>query len=218
MGSSASNAIVCVEGNLVSPDVIGDYLHYIVNYQNTGTAPADYIVIETDVNPSQFDIETLRLINSSQTTSTRIIGDRVTFRQTETLSVAGHGNLLYKIKNKNGLVSGDAVTTFAKIFFQYNAPVQTNDATTTFGVMGTGDFEMDNSVKVYPNPSKGLVKIDCDNTIKKIELYDIQGRLLQINLTNEMSTQFELNNRATGIYLLKISTEKGVKVEKLIRE
>jgi Leucine-rich repeat (LRR) protein len=132
VGSLASNNIICIEGDVVSPDAIGDYLHYIVNFENTGTAPADFVVVEMDVDPDQFDISTLRLINSSQTTTTRVSGDRVTFRlEDASLSVAGHGNILYKIKSRSGLMTGDAVTTSAKIYFNYNFPVQTNDADTT---------------------------------------------------------------------------------------
>lgn len=219
VGALNANSIVCIEGETVSPDVIGDYLHYIVRFENTGTAPADFIVVELDVDPDQFDISTLRLINSYQPTSTRVSGDRVTFRfENASLSVAGHGNLLYKIKSRSGLTAGDVVTTSAKIFFEYNAPVETNDAETTLGVLSNGDFELDNSVKVYPNPAKGIVKIDTDHTIKQIEMYDIQGRLLQTNIFNESSAEIDLANRAVGIYLLKITTDKGVKVEKLIRE
>jgi hypothetical protein len=219
MDSYNPNSIVCIEGNIVSPDSIGDYLHYIVNFENTGTETAAYAVVVVDINPIDFDINTISVINNSQAVTTRTIQDQVQFRF-DNLAVAsdGKGNLLYKIKSRNGLMSGDMVTTSAKIFFQYDAPVQTNDASTTFGLLGTGDFEMDNSVKVYPNPSKGLVKIDAEDIIKQIEVYDVQGRLLQINITNEVSTELELGNRAVGIYFIKVMTEKGIKVEKVIRE
>jgi hypothetical protein len=219
VGSPEPNNIVCIEGETVNPDAIGEYLHYVVNFENTGTEEANFVVVEMDIDPGQFDISTLRLINSSQTTTTRVVGDRVTFRfEDANLSVAGHGNLLYKIKSRNGLMAGDAVTTSVKVYFDYNFPVETNDAETTFDVLSTGDFEIDNSVKVYPNPSKGFVRVDSDNIIRSINLYDIQGRQLQMDNINETNASFDLSGRASGIYLLKIITDKGIKVEKLIRE
>ncbi|MFD2601254.1 T9SS type A sorting domain-containing protein [Flavobacterium suzhouense] len=214
-----ANTITCVEGNVVSPDAIGEYLHYVVNFENTGTALPDFAVIETDVDTNAFDVTSLRLVNSSQTTSARIANNRVTFRlENFSVSSDGKGNLIYKIKSRNGLTSGTTVTSNAKVFYDYNAPVQTNDANTTFSVLSTGDFEMDNSVKLYPNPSKGIVKIEADTTIKTIYLYDIQGRQLEADFNNEDNAVLDVSGRAEGIYFVKIITEKGMKVEKLIRE
>jgi hypothetical protein len=49
-------------------------------------------------------------------------------------------------------------------------------------------------------------------------LYDIQGRLLQTVLENNTTTVMDLTRRASGVYFLKVTTDKGVKVEKIIRE
>lgn len=71
---------------------------------------------------------------------------------------------------------------------------------------------------MYPNPSKGVVRIDAENTIKTVYLYDIQGRQLETDFTNENNVTLDVSSRAAGIYFVKIITEKGMKVEKLIRE
>jgi hypothetical protein len=84
-------------------------------------------------------------------------------------------------------------------------------------VMANDKFTFEN-ISVYPNPSKDIVKIDTDSEIKSIHLYDIHGRQLQVNYSNETNVSFDLSNRASGIYFIKIVTEKGMKVEKLIRE
>ncbi|MCO6146917.1 T9SS type A sorting domain-containing protein [Flavobacterium sp. NRK1] len=218
-GSYDPNNIICIEGSNISPDAIGDYLHYIVNFENTGTSEASFIVVQQDINPDEFDIASLRLINNSHGVTTRTIENRIEFRfDNINLGVADHGNILYKIKSKHNLTSGDMVSGKANIYFDYNFPVATNSATTTFDVLSTEDFEKDNSVIVYPNPSKDVVKIEADSVIKSVQLYDIQGRLLQIGVVNETSVLFDITNRASGIYFLKINTEKGIKVEKLIRE
>lgn len=218
VGSMESNNIACIEGDTVNPDAIGEYLHYVVNFENTGTAPADFVVIQMDIDPAQFDINSLRLMNSSHTVTSRVINNRVEFRFDQTLGVADHGNILFKQKTKNSLMSGSMVATMANIYFDYNFPIGTNNANTTFALLSTGEFEIDNSVKVYPNPAKDIVKVDTDNIIKSIQLYDIQGRLLQTGIINEISASFDMSNRAAGIYFLKITTDKGIKVEKLVKE
>jgi hypothetical protein len=77
---------------------------------------------------------------------------------------------------------------------------------------------MDNSVKIYPNPANSIVKIDADTTIRSIYLYDIQGRQLQAEYRNETNVSLDVSGRAAGIYFVKITTDRGVKVEKLIKE
>lgn len=220
VGSFDPNNIVCLEGENVSPDNIGEYLHYIVNFENTGTFPANFVVVEMEINPDEFDLSTFSLIDNSHDTNVRTTGNKVEIRfDNIMLATDGNGNLLYKIKSRNGLMAGDAVTGRANIYFDYNFPILTDPAITTFDVLGLGDFEKDNLVVVYPNPSKGIVKIDAvDTAIKSIQLYDIQGRLLQIGLVNDASVSVDISGRAPGVYVLKIVTEKGIQAVKLIRE
>jgi len=220
-GSYDPNNIICLEGESASPDDIGDYLHYAVNFENTGTAPINFAVVQMDIDPDQYDINTLTLINNSNNEAeVRTTGNRVEVRFSDMmLAVDGNGNLLYKIKSRNGLVAGTSVTSKANIYFDYNFPVETEPAVTRFAVLGLDDHAIDNLVKVYPNPSKDVIKIDAaDTTIKSIQLYDIQGRLLQIGIVNEASTSVDISGRADGIYLLKITTDKGIKVEKIIKQ
>ena len=106
----------------------------------------------------------------------------------------------------------------AEIFFDYNWPIVTNEAVTVFEVLGTGDYEFDNTVQIYPNPVKDNLNITAGHDLKSIELYDLQGRLLQTALVNGTEATLNLNNRAAGVYFVKVTTEKGVKVEKVINE
>jgi len=219
-GSYAPNSIICLEGENASAEDIGDYLHYEVNFENTGTAPVNFAVVQIDVDPDQYDMDTLTLINNSHNEAeVRTTGNRVDVRFNNLMfAVDGNGNLLYKIKSRNGLVAGNSVAVKANIYFDYNFPIETDSAITTFSVLGLNDNEIDASVKIYPNPSKDIIKIDASGSIKTLQLYDIQGRLLQIGIVNEASASLDISNRATGIYLLKITTDKGIKVEKIIKQ
>lgn len=218
VASQDVNSISCIQGDMLSPDEIGNYLHYVVNFKNTGTAPADFVVIETMIDEAEFDLGSLRLINNSVPVKTRITGSNVIFRLDAGMAVADHGNILYKIKTKRSLVEGAVVSNTSSIYYGYNAPVNTNNASTAFALLTRGEFSIDTSVKMYPNPSKGLVTIETDDAIKSVEIFDIQGRLLQHSFVSENSMVLDVSGRASGIYLIKVFTEKGIKVEKLIRD
>src|SRR5690606_9862176 len=46
------NEIICLEGESVDPSTIGNYLHYMVNFENLGTAEAENVVVRIDVDPA----------------------------------------------------------------------------------------------------------------------------------------------------------------------
>jgi len=218
VGSFDPNDISCLEGHTAAPEAIGDFLHYNINFENTGNAAATFIVIENDINSSQFDINTLEILYASHPMAAIVEGNKIKFRFDDIgLGAQEKGNVTYKIKTLETLEEGEEVMQEANIFFDYNFPVATNEATTTFATLSRGEFAMNNTVKVYPNPSTGIVNIKADSAIQSLELFDVQGRLLQSSTLHEVTGQLDISQRATGMYLLKVKTEKGIKVERLMK-
>ena len=219
VGAFPGNNITCIQGDTEPAENIGEYLHYVVNFQNTGTASANSIVIRHELNESQFEISSLELLNSSHEVSARIEDNVIEFIfQNVNLSALDHGNILFKVKSRSSLMANDMVTNSANIFFDYNAPVQTNNANTVFGALAMGVSELDNSVGLYPNPSKDVVMIKANSIITSIELYDVQGRLLQVNTGNNTEVKLDISTQPAGLYFVKVTTQQGAKLDKLIKE
>lgn len=219
VGSYDPNDITCLEGDIVSPSEIGNYLHYNIRFENTGTAAAENIVVKTEINPDEFNINTLQLLNASHAVDARIRGNTIEFIfQGIFLETGGHGNVLLKVKTKPSLQTGDLVKNKANIYFDYNFPILTNDAETVFQALNNPDFETDNSIKIYPNPSNAVVNVKSNFNIKSIQLYDVQGRILQTNIIEDNTTSLDITSKAKGIYFLKVITDRGIKVEKLLKE
>lgn len=126
------NDIVCMEGETIPSVAVGKYMHYVVNFENIGTAEAENIVVKMDIDPAEFDINTLQLQNASGTVTTVITGNQAEFIFKKIkLKGGGKGNVLLKIKSNTALQEGDVVNNKANIFFDYNFPVETNDYETT---------------------------------------------------------------------------------------
>jgi len=210
------NNIICIEGDSQPTNRIGEYLHYVVNFENTGTAAADFVVVTHEIDPAEFDINTLELLNASHNVSANVTGNTIefAFRQIN-LAASFHGNILFKLKSRPHLHEGSTVANRANIYFDYNLPIETNEASTVFANLSRGDFNVDASVKIYPNPANSIVSIEAAGSITTVQLYDVQGRLLQI--TNGSST-LDVSARAKGIYFIKVITSNGIKVEKLIKQ
>lgn len=225
VGSYDPNSIECLEGALVPTSEIGNYLHYAINFENTGNYQAENVVVKDIIDTAKYDINSLQLLSTSHPCYTRITGNVVEFifqgidlaAVSGNPPVGGHGDVLFKIRSKNNLVSGDQVSKTGKIYFDYNAPIDTNIAQTTFQNLNTG-IHPDNSISIYPNPANSIINIRCDSAIKTIELFDIQGRLLEADLTNSNDTVFDIGAKQKGIYFLRIKTEKGSKTEKIVKE
>lgn len=232
IGSYDPNDIECLEGKNVSPSTIGEYLHYVINFENTGTAPAENVVVKVAIDPTKYDINSLQLLDTSHPSQINVHGNVAEFIFTninlgtakkakltaKDPPVNNHGNILFKIKTLDDLITNDKVEKQADIFFDYNAPIETNKAETIFKNLGTKDLEVDKSVALYPNPTKGNININSDNTIKLIELFDVQGRILQTKIESNNNTTLDISNKANGLYFIRITTENGIKVEKVIKE
>ncbi|HLP65062.1 DUF7619 domain-containing protein [Flavobacterium sp.] len=219
VGSFDPNNKVCLEGDVVSTSKIGDFLHYNINFENTGTFPATFVVVKDMIDATKFDVSTLQVLNASHPMETRIAGNKVEFIFDDiNLDSNQHGNVVFKIKTKSTLVEGNTVTNNANIYFDYNFPIETNTTSTTFQTLSNGEFATDYSVVIAPNPTKNSINVNCNNTIKSIELYDVQGRVLMTQLANDSQSSVDVSNYTNGIYFVKVTTENGTKIEKIIKE
>lgn len=220
VGSYDPNNIICLEGEIEPVSSIGNYLHYMVNFENTGTFQAEKVELKLNVDTSKYDINSLQILDHSHPIMiAKVTGNQISFLYEPIyLAATDHGNILFKLKSKSDLNSGTTVTNQANIYFDFNPAVATNIANTTFQSLSTGNWTKDDSVKVYPNPSAGMVKIEASSAINSIELYDVQGRLIEVQKSGEMNTSLDITTRATGIYFIKVVTDKGAKVEKIVRE
>jgi hypothetical protein len=218
VGSFDPNDKKCVEGDVVAPTEIGGYLHYVINFENTGNFIAENIVVEDIINPDQFDISTLQVMHSSHPANARISGNKAEFIfDGINLGIGGHGNILLKVKTRESIIVGESVSNRANIYFDYNYPIETNNATTAFVALGIGNNEI-GAVEVYPNPVREILNIKMATNIKSVEIFDIQGRLLQTKIFDKQTAVIDMADKDTGVYFLRITSENGVHTEKIIKK
>lgn len=224
VGSYDPNDKTCLEGDFINVEKVGEYLHYVIRFQNSGTAAAENIVVRDMIDTEKYDIGSLQLVGSSHPHATRITGNKVEFifdgihLPAETNNEpASHGFVAFKIKTKNTLAVGESVTNTAGIYFDYNFPIVTEPATSTFQLLQRDQFE-DASIAVHPNPVKDRLTVSAADKITSIQLYDLQGRLIETALQSEKKVIFDLTKNSAGLYFVKISTEKGTKTQKIIKE
>ena len=72
-------------------------------------------------------------------------------------------------------------------------------------------------ITVYPNPASETVNIRGWNNVKRMQLYDVSGRLL--NEWQSATPEININNLLRGTYILKVLMKTGeILQEKIMKK
>lgn len=75
---------------------------------------------------------------------------------------------------------------------------------------------IENKIKVYPNPANDIVSIESDLEVLSCGIYAINGQCIDEISMHSYSKDIFVNHLPSGIYLLKIQTKQGYVHKKLI--
>jgi uncharacterized repeat protein (TIGR01451 family) len=201
---------------------VDDILTYTVRFQNTGTAPAQNIVV-VDTLDSDLDLSTFTLVSSSHAVELVNMGNGVMHFEfngiwlpdstsNEPLS---HGQFTYRIRENVGNVNMSEITNTAYIYFDWNAPIITN-TTYNVNVWVEGIDEASDLFKVFPNPTKDIITIEGNEEFN-YTLFDLNGRAMMQGKGNNMET-ISLQSLMNGQYILTLNignSTRNLKVTKL---
>ncbi|REE25152.1 putative secreted protein (Por secretion system target) [Winogradskyella pacifica] len=86
-------------------------------------------------------------------------------------------------------------------------------------VLGVGDRNILNAIKVYPNPTDGQVSIMLPSTNEvKITVYDLNGRLLLSKVNTSDNFIINLEQYEAGVYVLKIKIDENETIKRIVKK
>lgn len=209
------NDKTCLEGVILDPDDVGEYLHYLIRFENKGTAEAVNIRVQDDIDTTKLDIKSFIPLNSSHLFTTTVTNNKVVNFHFNNINLpfddaSNDGYVLFKIKSKNNLVEGDQIVNGAGIYFDFNPPVITEDEIVTVKreVIDVPTFS--DYFSLTPNPTTGIINLKLlDTSVKPntIILYDINGNIVGFfpGIMRLMNISYLFPNT----YFMKIQTNKG---------
>jgi hypothetical protein len=216
------NDKICLEGETLGTDFIGGYVSYKIRFENTGTFPAQNIVVKDIIDMSKFDITTLTPVIGSHNFYTRIEGNKVEFIF-ENINLpfddaSNDGYVVFKIKLLPSVTQGINFSNQASIYFDYNFPIITNTTNTVIENLGVTSFDFENQFTIFPVPTTNVLQlISKDNLeISDIELYNSMGQIIQKAIGNQQS--IDVSNLSKGSYYLKIKTENVTFVKQFLKD
>lgn len=114
-------------------------------------------------------------------------------------------------------VSSKSSTTFNSII--------SNKASSAGLIISVEELSMFNNYMVYPNPSKDVLFVESnsnENTTLTVSLTNILGEEVFSNqfkgLSNNFREKIDMSSLGKGMYILSLSSEKGVKTYKIVKE
>ncbi|HXC05872.1 MAG TPA: T9SS type A sorting domain-containing protein [Bacteroidia bacterium] len=196
-------------GNITLQDTL---LTYTIHFQNTGTDTAFTVVVKDSLSP-YLDPATIKPAMASNPFSFAAHNGEMIFtfnhimlpdsNHSEPLS---QGFIQYQVKTKPGLAMGTRILNKARIYFDFNPPVNTNTTSNTIQAPASVPVHSGTPVNLYPNPFDETTLLVISGPVLEREfiLYDITGREMRRFRSSENSVTINRDNLAKGLYLLKV--------------
>ncbi len=211
------NQIICLQGASISENEVGNELQYLIRFENNTNSVAKNTVVRVFIDPNSFDINSLFPINGSAIFETRFGQGNIVEFIFENINLPtddenNKGFVAFKIKSLNSLVVGDTISNSACIYFDLNAPINTNIAqTNVVGALKTKDFEFSRHFSLYPNPANEVLNLRSLTSVGvgSIQIFNMVGQMvLTVPKVND-SNSIDISSLKTGNYILKLISDNG---------
>ncbi len=200
-------------------------IDYIIHFQNLGTADAHKVVIQ-DVLSEHLDPATIRPGASSHGYEFKISGSgKIIFTFKDIIlppasenEEGSKGFVQFSVGQKRDLPLGTEIYNNAAIFFDFNAPVITNQTLHTIGEsnisVSVGAFNYSElAVEVYPNPFSisTVFEVVSEQTAPyTLQVFEITGKMIRRDQFENNRLEFHRNALPAGVYFYSIIDEKGI--------
>lgn len=212
VGSFDPNDKTCLEGSAIPLKQVGDYVHYLIRFENTGTYQAENIVVKDIIDTAVFDLLSLQITGASHAVEMRTINNNQVEFIFENINLPftepdKHGYMAFKIKTKPTLVLGNQLANKAEIYFDFNLPIVTNVATTTVvpnPILSVRDTIPELFLRLSPNPATDFVALSGLEA-DKIEIVDAFGRIVM--QPQARNGQIDISDLRPGTYWVKVQSK-----------
>lgn len=195
-GNTAKDQIIDVNFNPALSDVRGVMIN-----TTQSTSWVAWFEIQVFSSPSKPTITQNRdVLTSSSTTNNQwyLNGSPISGATSQSYTMISSGSYQVGVSNGNGCESMSEIVIETGI---------------TTGINEIAEKE----VKIYPNPAKDNIIIE-GVTKAKIELSNLQGQVIKSVNVSDDKINMDISDLSNGIYSMKITTNNGIIVKKLLKQ
>ncbi|HEX9981200.1 MAG TPA: PKD domain-containing protein [Flavobacterium sp.] len=185
------------------------------DYSCPGTYNVTLTVSNDICSPGSSDTFTLPVVvtdsQNAFTTNVTLEGSILTAER----DLAGTTYQWVDCDNGNALMVGETGQSFmATADGNYACILTTNgceslSACTNVTLLNTNQNSI-GSIRLYPNPTTGLLQLSGNLAVKNVQVYNTLGMLV--------ADKLDISGQSAGIYFVKVTTEEGSFIRKVIKE
>ena len=149
--------------------------------------------------------------------------------------VADVYNILYGVSSSTFSISFDHGYTWSVVsnipnIYNPNALFLSNNNLFFIGTCGNGIYKSDSivftsinnrnnnlSFEIFPNPASKYLQVIAPQK-SKIEILNIEGEIIETFYNNEQETTIDLRSLSSGVYFIKVKTDKEFTVKKFVKQ
>jgi len=185
----------------------------------TGTDPK---ILSVTISPKTATVEQNQTLQFTVTVNA--VGDA---DKSVTWSVSGNLSTATTVSD-NGLLtvgSNETATTIIVKVASVLDPTVFDEATATVGSVGIVETGRAPSLQVYPNPTSGELRVESGEwRVESVEIFDVMGctvMVASVETWRAASLQshitLDLSSLPSGVYFLRITTDGGVVMRKVVK-
>lgn len=196
-------------------------LTYTIRFQNTGTDTAFNIIVKDTISPS-LDLSTIKIISSSNAYSLEIKPGNIVHWKFDNILLpdsnidepGSHGYIKYAIKTKPSLPNGTEIKNQAFIYFDFNAPIATNQTLNTINsvVLSNAVLRKNIGLNVFPNPAGSMLRLelsDLNDSTAELCIFNFLGQKTYSHSFTGQWEQIDISSLCNGIYFASVSFKDG---------
>ncbi len=231
VGSFDPNSVLSYPARNGNPKDGGDIyrlsdktIQYQIFFQNTGNAPADLVIVRDRLD-AHLDASTIRNVSASHNMKVTMEDDNkvLVFKfanidlPDSTSNYAGSiGSIRYTVDLKPGIAVGDLVEKQADIYFDFNAPVITNNnVLKVVATSSTGQTPATESLAVSPNPADAQFRF-YSREAAELRIFNTVGDLLSVQKVGTGLQQISTAQLPNGVYFVRLDTNGTVQSGKVV--
>ncbi|MDR0801260.1 T9SS type A sorting domain-containing protein [Fluviicola sp.] len=170
------------------------------NFSRTGSIQSEYSGTGTLITPAGTFTNVMRIKSTMTNTDTYIGG-------TSSSSIVSYNWYKAGIHHELASVSDITGATTDQAAYYTNVPEN----------LGLEENQLIN-LSLFPNPSANLIHISSDEVISKVELYKLSGELMLDQSVNDTSSEINISDLNSGMYLMKVYGKDGsVSVQRIMK-
>lgn len=192
--------------NIIFP-ALGSYTVALVSTNAFGASNTATQVVTVNSNPT---------VNATSNSSLICVG------QSATLTAVGATNYLWNTSATGSVIAVSPTVSTIYSVTGTNSVTGCSNATSVIQNVsqctGLLNITANNSISIYPNPTKNIFFISELKSDAEVEITNTLGQLLHAAKTDSKTLEIDLSNNKSGVYFIKILTENGIVIKKIIKE